>query len=109
MNPRIKGIFFKYDLEIDGNFVKVSHESSIDKVAWGEINIDIVIDSSGIVDNIKKARSLSGQIKRCIITHSPDLNLVDKTIIFCPFTIMESSSDSTVPSKRPCIESYLSK
>lgn len=71
----------KEGLEVDGSFIEISHESSIDKVNWKKNNVDIVIDSSGVVENIKKARNLKGLVSRCIITHAPELSLIDKTII----------------------------
>ena len=44
----------KKGLEIDGSFIEVTHKSSIDEVNWKKNKVDIVIDSSGVVENIKK-------------------------------------------------------
>jgi len=68
-------------LEVDGSFIEVTHKSSIDEVNWKKNNVDIVIDSSGVVENIKKARNLEGIISKCVVTHSPELSLIDKTVI----------------------------
>ena len=78
LNNKVKSS--KTGLEIDGAFIEVTHKSSIDEVNWKKNKVDIVIDSSGVVENIKKARNLKG-ISKCIVTHSPDMSLVDKTII----------------------------
>ena len=56
LTNKVKSI--KTGLEIDGSFIEVTHKSSIDEVDWAKNNVDIVIDSSGVVENIKKARNL---------------------------------------------------
>ncbi len=62
--------------------VFVYHKGNVDEVPWDRHDIDVVIDSSGIHENILRARKLREKgIKKCIITYSPDKELVDKTII----------------------------
>ena len=53
----------------------------IDEIPWKENDVDIVIDSSGIGDNVVNSYKLFKQgVKKVIITHSPN-NSVDHTII----------------------------
>ena len=70
----------KEKIIIDDNEVVVYHHESIADVLWEEQNIDIIIDASGINQNLKEAKKLKVRgIKNCIVTHSPDE--VDFTII----------------------------
>lgn len=57
-----------------GNSMHVTHESHIDDVNWEKHNVDYVIDSSGVLDNVTRARNLllKGGVKRVFVTHSPD-------------------------------------
>ena len=67
-------------LLIDNKHIVIHHESKIDSVQWGDV--DIVIDASGIHENVIRGRKLINQgIKKCIVTHSPPEKDVDKTII----------------------------
>jgi len=62
--------------------IVVSHKENIDEVSWSESDVDIVIDSSGIHNNLLKVPNLKRQgLKKAIITHSPEEKHVDKTII----------------------------
>lgn len=62
--------------------IKVFHESHIDEVDWESQNVDIVIDSSGVYDNLKRAKSAieRNNIKKVIVTHSPN-DYVDFTMV----------------------------
>ena len=68
-------------LYINGHELKnLTHEEPKD-IPWKEHDVDIVIDSSGIHDNVINSYKLLKQgIKRVIITYSPN-NFVDHTII----------------------------
>tara|TARA_B100000965_G_C19586514_1_gene755990 strand:- start:339 stop:1379 length:1041 start_codon:yes stop_codon:yes gene_type:complete len=57
-------------------------ESKISKVPWNERNVDIVIDSSGVNENLILAKDLCESVKKVIVTNSPDISLVDNTIIY---------------------------
>ena len=46
---------------------------------WDELEVDVLIDSSGISKNLEKASLLKGKINQVIVTNSPDEKLVDKT------------------------------
>lgn len=55
--------------------------SNIDEVPWADHDIDIVIDSSGINENVVKSHNLINQsVKKVVITYSPKKS-IDKTII----------------------------
>ena len=53
----------------------------IDKVPWHKHKIDLVIDASGVEQNVINSKKiLSDELRKVIITHSPDQN-IDHTII----------------------------
>lgn len=55
--------------------IPVSHHNHIDEVPWAEEGVDIVIDASGILDNVIRAQKLiadSASIRHVVVTHSPD-------------------------------------
>ncbi len=54
--------------------VKVSHERHIDDVDWKSKEVDIVIDASGILDNVLRGHATIQRqnVKKVIVTHSPD-------------------------------------
>ena len=58
---------------VDDCRIKIYSKEKINEVPWEEHDIDIVIDSSGIYNNVKLSRRLINQkrIKKVIVTHSP--------------------------------------
>ncbi len=47
----------------------------IDEVDWNAFDVDVVIDSSGVKDNVLRARNViekNASVKKILITHSPD-------------------------------------
>ncbi len=64
------------DLLIDGagSSINVYHQQHIDEVDWSRHDVDYVIDASGVLDNVRRARKLTKNniVKRVFITHSPD-------------------------------------
>jgi glyceraldehyde 3-phosphate dehydrogenase len=52
----------------------VSHERHIDDVPWEKSGAEIVIDASGVFDNVIRARELLARqaISHVVVTHSPD-------------------------------------
>ena len=69
-------------LTLNGKFIKfTSHEKTID-VPWHELNVDIVIDATGLMTNVLQSRKLIeyGKVKKVIVTFSPDEG-VDSTLI----------------------------
>ena len=69
-------------LRIDGHEIAFYSKENIDDIPWNTHDIDVVIDSSGIYENVVKSRKLLKRgIDKVIITHSPK-DSVDNTIIF---------------------------
>ena len=62
--------------------IQVFNQPDIENVPWKEFEVDLIIDSSGIKDNLEKARGLKGVVRNIIVANSPSEELVDKTIIF---------------------------
>lgn len=76
----------KFKVEKDhiynGNYdLKVFHERHIDKVDWKSKGVDIVIDASGILDNVLRGHATIEKqgVKKVVVTHSP--NEVDFTMV----------------------------
>lgn len=67
--------------------IKVFCESDIAKVKWEENAVDVVIDSSGVLQNVLNARQLvdSGRVKKVVVTHAPNQGL--------DFTYMEGVNE----------------
>jgi glyceraldehyde 3-phosphate dehydrogenase len=59
---------------INGKKTIICHEENIKKISWNNFNIDVLIDSSGIDENLIAAKDLisSGYIKKYIFTMSSD-------------------------------------
>jgi len=59
-------------LLVDGQKICIFCESDIRKVPWNDLSVDIVIDSSGVFNNVIGAREVLGDsVKKVVITHSP--------------------------------------
>ena len=68
------------DLRVDNDTVATYCESQIDRVPWALNDIDVVIDSSGVHQNVVQAHQvISSGVKKVVVTHSPDN--VDITLI----------------------------
>lgn len=54
--------------------IKVFHQNCISDVDWESLDVDYVIDASGILNNVINSRRMlaKGSIKRIFITHAPD-------------------------------------
>jgi glyceraldehyde 3-phosphate dehydrogenase len=92
INPDIENIAYQlnYDTLYDGlnekfytksdilynerSSIKVFCENNIDKVDWESYEVDIIIDASGVLDNVKCAKNVikNQNIKKVLITHSPE-------------------------------------
>jgi len=59
---------------IKGDRIKVFHEEKVDQVDWDSVDVDFVIDASGIYDNVLHAQNLlkTSNVSKVFITHSPD-------------------------------------
>jgi len=79
---------------VNDKVIQFYDKEKINEVPWEKHNIDIVIDGSGIYENVILCRNIikKGSVKKVIITHSPK-DGVDHTIIF---GVNESTYDSTI-------------
>ena len=68
-------------IDDNNNIIHVTHEKSIAAVDWAKHNVDFVIDSSGIYQNVIDAKKLiqNKSVKKVFITHCPDI--VDFTMV----------------------------
>lgn len=69
-------------LVYEDKLINFYNENNISNVPWGDLGVDIVIDSSGILENLKSSLLLKGQVDNVIVTNSPSDELVDKNIIY---------------------------
>jgi glyceraldehyde 3-phosphate dehydrogenase len=61
--------------------VKVSACKALTEIPWSELDVDVLIDASGVSENVSVAKDLTrlGMLKKAVITHSSDE--VDREII----------------------------
>ncbi len=68
-------------IQIGKNKIKFFSKKKINEVDWKKFGINLVIDATGIKQNVINSKKiLSKQLSKVIITHSPD-KIVDNTII----------------------------
>lgn len=69
-------------LVVDDNKIKVYHEKSIKDIDWKQHNVDVVIDSSGVFENVIGAKYLTDHkiVNKVIVTHSPKSD-IDLTLM----------------------------
>lgn len=61
----------KDELTIDGNIIKYTNYKDIHDVPWDKYDVDLIIDASGVSENVRNAKALTrGTSKKVIITHS---------------------------------------
>jgi len=66
----------------NSNSIDVYHKNIISKVPWENYNTDIVIDASGVYENLLHKKELKRKgVKHQIVTNTPDSNEIDKYII----------------------------
>ncbi len=100
INPDINNIAYLYNYDttygrnkdpvhVDKEFIvnskfniKVFSENNLLQVPWQDYKLDVLIDSSGIIENLNKYKDLRKSVKNVIITNSPDSKLVDNEIIY---------------------------
>ena len=71
----------KNNLTINNHTIHFYSKSLIDKVPWDKHDIDLVIDASGVEQNVINSKNiLNKKLEKVVITHSPNQN-VDHTII----------------------------
>lgn len=62
----------KNHLSTNGNKITMFSDRNISKVPWHEMGVDIVVEASGVFQNVLDSRMLlENGIKKVIITHSP--------------------------------------
>ena len=65
-----------------GEPIEIYHKQCISEVPWERHNIDVVIDASGIHDNLLYKKQLKDKgIKKQIVTNTPEGNEIDKYVI----------------------------
>ncbi len=70
-------------ITIDGNeSIPIHHEERISDVPWDDYSTDIVIDSSGIHENLLFKNELKSKgVRHQIVTNTPDSDEIDKYVI----------------------------
>jgi glyceraldehyde 3-phosphate dehydrogenase len=72
----------KNRLLVNGKPIPFYCKQDISEVPWEKHGVDVVIDATGVRQNVMYAHKVAnGVVRKVIITHSPH-NLVDRTIIF---------------------------
>ena len=86
----------KSSISVDNNNpIKIYHEQNISEVPWEKHKVDIVIDSSGVNENLKFKDKLKAKgIKHQIVTNTPDSNYIDKYIVL-------GVNDKTIDEENP--------
>jgi glyceraldehyde 3-phosphate dehydrogenase len=70
-------------VRVDGNAIIFHAEPLISRVPWDRYDCDVIIEASGVTDNVIAARDVvqRGMARKVVITHAP-ADHVDATIIF---------------------------
>ena len=68
---------------VDGRPIRFYAEPEISAVPWERHEVDVVVDASGVFENVVASRSLveARRVRKVIITHAPRSG-VDQTVIF---------------------------
>ena len=53
---KVQGNFL---IDLNDNRISVQHKEHIDEVNWADYEVDYVIDSSGVLDNVMRAKELT--------------------------------------------------
>ena len=66
----------------NGKKVEVHNKNSIEEVPWKNLNVDYIIDATGVLKNVQDANKLIQEniVKRVFITHAPE-KFVDFTMV----------------------------
>ena len=62
------------DLVNEDNKISIFNNPYIDEVPWDEVDVDLVIDSSGVLDNVLRGKKAveKGLVRKVVVTHSPE-------------------------------------
>lgn len=67
---------------VNDEFIRVHAKESILEVPWEAYGMDVVIDASGVLQNVLESRQLApGRVRKVIVTHAPKQG-IDLTVIF---------------------------
>jgi glyceraldehyde 3-phosphate dehydrogenase len=71
-----------HGFELDGDQFPLFGQRQIDKVGWQAEAVDVVIDASGVAENVRLSHHLieTGGVKKVVVTHSPKEH-IDHTFI----------------------------
>ena len=59
-------------LIINGSLIKFFSNKYINEIPWSELGVEVVIESSGVFQNVISSRdTIKGSVKKAIVTHSP--------------------------------------
>ncbi len=59
-------------IKVNGYLMKLFREREIKNVPWADMGVDIVIEASGVSQNVLQAREVTnGPVKKVIVTHAP--------------------------------------
>jgi len=86
------------EMSIGGHVVKVTSFSDLNEISWAELDIDVLIDASGVSKNVLVAKDLTRKeaLKKVVVTHSSDD--VDREVILGVNTDALTREDSVVSS-----------
>lgn len=68
-------------IRVAGKDIHVYHSVVFTDIPWEELGVSIIIDASGVAKNVQHAGELKKRNIRCIVTHSPAKEAVEKHII----------------------------
>jgi len=59
-------------IRINGDNIQIFNEANIDDVPWREIGVDVVVDASGVLQNVLSAKDIvTDSVKKVLVTHAP--------------------------------------
>jgi len=70
-------------VRVDGRAVVFHAEAEIARVPWDRYDVDVVIEASGVAQNVAAARDILGRrgVRKVVVTHAPTAD-IDATVIF---------------------------
>jgi glyceraldehyde 3-phosphate dehydrogenase len=70
-------------ITVDGQEIPFYAHADIAEVPWREQGVDVVVDASGVFQNVLSGRRLveRGEVRKLVVTHAPSEG-IDKTIVF---------------------------
>ena len=91
------------EMTVNGEKIKFFSGSDVSEVKWENADVDVVIDATGVHQNVISSRALvdSGRVKKVVITHAPKEG-VDATIVFGVNEMDYDSSEHHVVSSSIC-------